>query len=152
MTSAGQLDNRLPLLQEMIQIATGKIPNHSQVGIALAVTKMDVYRKQRGSNRSLTSVPAGCGKSVILTVLAALLQKSFKAITLLYSDVKLMDFEATMIKTLQASMGLDTKLRVATIEEELTELNKFGHPILAVPENTLVLVDEADFLFMDQYC
>ena len=152
MTSAGQLDNRLPLLQEMIQIATGKIPNHSQVGIALAVAKMAVYRKQRGSNRSLTSVPAGCGKSVILTVLAALLQKSFKAITLLYSDVKLMDFEATMIKTLQASMGLDTKLRVATIEEELTELNKFGHPILEVPENTLVLVDEADFLFMDQYC
>ena len=116
MTSAGQLDNRLPLLQEMIQIATGKIPNHSQVGIALAVAKMAVYRKQRGSNRSLTSVPAGCGKSVILTVLAALLQKSFKAITLLYSDVKLMDFEATMIKTLQASMGLDTIVHVSTID------------------------------------
>ena len=130
MTDETPLDDRLPLLQEMIKTATGKIPNHSQIGIALAVAKMAVYRRGRGSNRSLTSVPAGCGKSVILTVLAALLQKSFKAITLLYSDVKLMDFEATMIKTLQASMGLDTKLHVATIEEELTSLNKFGHPIL----------------------
>ena len=151
MTDETPLDDRLPLLQEMIKSATGKIPNHSQIGIALAVAKMAVYRRGRGSNRSLTSVPAGCGKSVILTVLAALLQKSFRIITLLYSDEKLLKFEEAMIEALKLSMGKDTKVLVSTIAK-LTNRNNNGHPILDVPANSLVLVDEADFLFMDQYC
>ena len=45
----------------------------------------------------MVSMPAGMGKSVVMGMIAALFEKTFSNIILIYTDQQLMAFEADMI-------------------------------------------------------
>ena len=49
-------------------------------------------------------MPAGMGKSVVMGMLAALFEKDFANIVLVYTDEDLMEFEAAMVEKVQEIM------------------------------------------------
>ena len=52
----------------------------------------------------MVSMPAGMGKSVVMGLLAALFEKDFRKIVLVYTDKDLRKFEAAMVLKVQQYM------------------------------------------------
>ena len=158
MTDYGLMDVRLKWVVPKMRLSE-RSPNNSQRAVALTVAKLVTQRRSTPKskkvptlkNRTIVSMPAGMGKSIVMGMLAALLEKDFTKITVLYTDADLMKFEAVMIAGLRETMSDGARLAV-TVMDPQGRRNDHGHPVLDVPDNTLVIVDEADFLFLDEYC
>ena len=151
MTKHSLLDDRLTMLLPSMKFG-GMEPNNSQQAVALSVAKLVTQRitTKTISNRTMIQMPAGMGKSLVIGLLTGLLETAFTTVTLLYSDKDLRDFEVDMVAGLKTLLS-DKELNVIA-KEELTETNDRGHPVLEVPHGSLVIVDEADSLFLDSYC
>ena len=87
----------------------GRTPNYNQQAVALSVAKFVDKRKKLNSsnNRIMVSMPAGMGKSVVMGMLAALFEKDFRKIVLVYTDKDLRKFEAAMVLKVQEYMVND---------------------------------------------
>ena len=60
----------------------------------------------------MVSMPAGMGKSVVMGMIAALFEKTFDKIFLLYTDLQLMAFEADMIAGVKELMSGKIEIEV----------------------------------------
>ena len=97
------LDTRLANLLTAMTF-DGRTPNYNQQAVALSVAKFVDRRKKSASNRIMVSMPAGMGKSVVMGMLAALFEKDFRKIVLVYTDKDLRKFEEAMVQKVQEYM------------------------------------------------
>lgn len=96
----------------------------------------------------MIEMPPGTGKSVVIALLLGLITGKVKSTTILYNDADLLAFEHETITRVCNDMSCQ-QINVKSLDE-IMDKNEHGQPVVHLEEDGLLIVDEADDVFLDK--